>query len=769
MSVLNLSGDEAPECPLCMEFLELDDINFYPCTCGYQICRFCWNKLRTEGNGLCPACRQAYSENPADFKPLTSEELAKIKAEKRQKDQAKKQKISENRKHLANVRVVQKNLVFVVGLSPRLADPDILKKPDYFGKFGKIHKVVINHSTQYAGSQIQQGPSASAYVTYYKSEDALKAIQAVNNIYIDGRTLKASLGTTKYCSHFMKNQACPKSDCMYLHELGDDAASFTKEQMQQGRHTEYEKNLHEDMLANLALLAAGESPPSPSQLDSDTETADRELLAGMTGAVIANRPAPVDQAWPDLSNAHTQNSFKTSRNIHNIKEDDKSSKSKSCDSSDEDSLSACPAVPSLAPDDQPSCVSTAITPPANNRIVDNTPQFPSRNLPNTESETGWLDTDLKVSNNFLEEDDLGFDPFHETQKALAEMLESESAAAETNKVPSFCPDWRGSPSAATRPPPGFHNNVQQPGLPHNHFSNFNYLSDQPLGHHIPGNGSGIAIGSGIENLFGRVGSGQQIRSSGPAPGFGHGQHSSSSDLVNHGLLGGMNKQTHEQQHSRLLLDHKLPQNSANDGFNMKDWQDGLRALLPNVNVSFGSNSQHPGQQQQQQQFGLQQHNYHHNNLPHHTNRLQQNQTNWEGLSSGFGNDWTMLDPAIVSGQLAHSDRQDLGHHHVLPEPRSESPPAWITQNLEQLTAEPGPYNNHQASLVPAFNNLGLGIGGARSGGLGGARTAGAGGWGHSAAATPPPGFTHHRGAQLQPHYPGFGINKNSEAQKIGDF
>ena len=24
----------------------------------HQICRFCWNKLRTEGNGLCPACRQ---------------------------------------------------------------------------------------------------------------------------------------------------------------------------------------------------------------------------------------------------------------------------------------------------------------------------------------------------------------------------------------------------------------------------------------------------------------------------------------------------------------------------------------------------------------------------------------------------------------------------------------------------------------------------------------------------------------------------------------
>lgn len=48
-----------------------------------------------------------------------------LKAEKRQKDQQKKQKINEDRKHLANVRVVQKNLVFVVGLPPRLADPEV--------------------------------------------------------------------------------------------------------------------------------------------------------------------------------------------------------------------------------------------------------------------------------------------------------------------------------------------------------------------------------------------------------------------------------------------------------------------------------------------------------------------------------------------------------------------------------------------------------------------------------------------------------------------
>ncbi|XP_046642953.1 uncharacterized protein LOC124328287 isoform X2 [Daphnia pulicaria] len=282
MSSLNHSGEESSECPLCMEPLEMDDLSFYPCTCGYQICRFCWHRIRTDENGLCPACRKAYPENPADFKPLSTQEMHRIKAEKRQKDQQKKQKATENRKHLANVRVVQRNLVFVVGLSPRLADPEVLKRHEYFGKLGKIHKVVINHSTQYAGSQ---GPSASAYVTYIRGEDALRAIQSVNNITVDGRTLRASLGTTKYCSHFMKNQVCPKPDCMYLHEIGDDAASFTKEEMQQGKHTDYERLLHEQLLSPCLNHKEGRKASASPPLKE--------------GASNATQSGPKD-GWPSL-------------------------------------------------------------------------------------------------------------------------------------------------------------------------------------------------------------------------------------------------------------------------------------------------------------------------------------------------------------------------------------------------------------------------------------------------------------------------------------
>ncbi|KAL0113093.1 hypothetical protein PUN28_012364 [Cardiocondyla obscurior] len=291
MSVLNQSGEDAVECPLCMEPLEVDDLNFFPCTCGYQICRFCWHRIRTDENGLCPACRKAYSENPADFKPLTKEEIARLKAEKRLKDQQRKQRVTENRKHLANVRVVQKNLVFVVGLPMRLADADVLKKHEYFGKFGKIHKVVINQSTSYAGSQ---GPSASAYVTYQRQEDALRAIEAVNNIVVDGRTIKTSLGTTKYCSHFMRNQACPKPDCMYLHDLGDQEASFTKEEMHQGKHQEYERKLVQSLHAHASSVQRKPTPSPP-----------------VTGSIVRESGtvnSQTKEAWPSLQPGQTNSS-----------------------------------------------------------------------------------------------------------------------------------------------------------------------------------------------------------------------------------------------------------------------------------------------------------------------------------------------------------------------------------------------------------------------------------------------------------------------------
>lgn len=37
---------------------------------------------------------------------------------------------------------------------------------------------------------------------------------------------------------------------MYLHEVAEDEISFTKDDMHQGKHTEYERRLHEQMAAS---------------------------------------------------------------------------------------------------------------------------------------------------------------------------------------------------------------------------------------------------------------------------------------------------------------------------------------------------------------------------------------------------------------------------------------------------------------------------------------------------------------------------------------
>jgi hypothetical protein len=49
----------------------------------------------------------------------------KIKAEKKRKEAERKQRETELRKQMANLRIIQKTLVYVIGLSPRMADEEV--------------------------------------------------------------------------------------------------------------------------------------------------------------------------------------------------------------------------------------------------------------------------------------------------------------------------------------------------------------------------------------------------------------------------------------------------------------------------------------------------------------------------------------------------------------------------------------------------------------------------------------------------------------------
>lgn len=231
-----MDSDEDLDCPLCMEELDIADRNFRPCTCGYQICRFCWHHIKTNLNGRCPACRREYSEEMVEFQPVSADELSRIRKEKREKERQQKDMESANRRHLSSMRVVQKNLVYIIGLHPKLATEEIVRSHDFFGQFGKISKIVINKRPALPASQMTTQPSAAVYVTYYRKEDAAKAIAAVDGSVIADRVLRASYGTTKYCTYYLRNMTCPNPNCLYLHEQGEDIDTISKEELATGKH-----------------------------------------------------------------------------------------------------------------------------------------------------------------------------------------------------------------------------------------------------------------------------------------------------------------------------------------------------------------------------------------------------------------------------------------------------------------------------------------------------------------------------------------------------
>lgn len=250
---------------------------------------WCWHHIRENLNGLCPACRTPYSADPHAFSAVDRQEVVKKNREKKQKERQEK-KVTEkpvqgakaavvvDRKHLHNYRVVQRNLVYVIGLPNAWSSEDLLRKAEYFGQYGRINKVVVHrngnvgHATvsayiTFAHKGRQRNRERSSRVATHMraslfpfvvcipspvadstllisllflslvwTEDAKAAIAALDGFWVEGHPLRASFGTTKYCNNFIRSMPCNNPECVYLHDLGDEDDRFTKEEIQAG-HT----------------------------------------------------------------------------------------------------------------------------------------------------------------------------------------------------------------------------------------------------------------------------------------------------------------------------------------------------------------------------------------------------------------------------------------------------------------------------------------------------------------------------------------------------
>ncbi|KAF2670022.1 hypothetical protein BT63DRAFT_227961 [Microthyrium microscopicum] len=287
--------DEEEFCPLCVEELDLTDKNFKPCPCGYQICQFCYNNIKTTMNGLCPACRRPYDEKNIQYKAVSAEEMAQHRqtvAQQAKKKQAAKQKEAQkreadnlSRKHLSGLRVRQKNLVYVTGLKPKATGEKLvegLRGKEFFGQYGDIVKIVVSKSKD---AHVGHNQPIAIYVTFVKKEDAANCIATIDNHkQADGSRLRAQYGTTKYCSAYLRGDVCSNKNCMFLHEPGEDNESYTREGL---------SNLNAKFTQEPAPLASQSPAPQPPLQHvaaMAAATQDHEVYA-MTSPVDNDIPA----------------------------------------------------------------------------------------------------------------------------------------------------------------------------------------------------------------------------------------------------------------------------------------------------------------------------------------------------------------------------------------------------------------------------------------------------------------------------------------------
>ncbi|GJN91330.1 hypothetical protein Rhopal_004351-T1 [Rhodotorula paludigena] len=216
------------DCPLCLEEMDLSDLNFRPCPCGYQICRFCYHHIKENTNNRCPACRTPYDDATVEFKAIKPDEMKRLQAAKKLRDKRRKDaELAMQNK--ATVRVRMRSQVHITGMTTRQANEDTLaqlKDQEHFGRYGKITKLFMSKRSPSASQQGSFHPvyqPVNVYVNYRTPAEASHCIAATDGtLSVEGNKLRAVWGTTRYCPNYLKGIRCPDHNCTFAHEPGDE-------------------------------------------------------------------------------------------------------------------------------------------------------------------------------------------------------------------------------------------------------------------------------------------------------------------------------------------------------------------------------------------------------------------------------------------------------------------------------------------------------------------------------------------------------------------
>ena len=109
------------------------------------------------------------------------------------------------------MRIIQKCIVYAIGLSPPISTEENLRRPAFFGQYGKVVSLTVSKPFY----SENQGACHSAYITYSTPQEASVAILCVDQFTYDQRQIRCSFGRTKYCKYYLRGQQCLNKECPY--------------------------------------------------------------------------------------------------------------------------------------------------------------------------------------------------------------------------------------------------------------------------------------------------------------------------------------------------------------------------------------------------------------------------------------------------------------------------------------------------------------------------------------------------------------------------
>lgn len=202
-------------------------------------------------------------------------------------------------KKLKDLRILCRNLVYIVGLPIHYSENEhLLKNFEYFGKYGNVLSVIINKKP--ATRERYKKKSCAVYVAFSSNSEALFAIKDIHNSWLNGNKIRASFGTTKYCSNFILRLNCTNKSCHFLHELGPIEDTFTVQELKNGSIHYFETVSKAVFNENIGLA------PDDSLNSSLLGLTEQEVIK-----LYYQNSSLVEKILPDFANKHCLNKAKT--------------------------------------------------------------------------------------------------------------------------------------------------------------------------------------------------------------------------------------------------------------------------------------------------------------------------------------------------------------------------------------------------------------------------------------------------------------------------